>query len=69
MKCLIINIGYREYAVELTTEVAAAIPALLTAQKVNYIGKNEYNLTDEKSDLQLSIADVNERVEIEDGNN
>lgn len=69
MKCLIINIAYREYAVELTTEVAAAIPAILTAKKVNYIGKNEYALTDEKSDLQLSIADVNESVEIEDGNN
>lgn len=69
MKCLILNSGYREYAVELTTEVAAAIPALLTAQKVKYICKNEYNLTDEKSDLQLSIADVNERGEIEDGNN
>ena len=69
MKCLIINIAYREYAVELTTEVAAAIPALLTVQKVKYICRNEYNLTDEKSDLQLSIADVNERVEIEDGNN
>ena len=69
MKCLIINIAYREYAVELTTEVAAAIPALLTAQKVNYIGKNEYNLTDEKSDLQLSIAEVTERAEVEYGNN
>ena len=69
MKCLIITAGYKEYAVELTTEVAATIPALLAAQKVNYIGKNEYALTDEKSDLRLSIADVNESVEIEDGNN
>lgn len=69
MKCLIIAAGYKEYAVELTTEVAAAIPALLTAQKVRYISKNEYNLTDEKSDLQLSIAEVTERVEVENGNN
>ena len=69
MKCLIITAGYKEYAVELTTEVAATIPALLAAQKVNYICKNEYNLADEKSDLQFSIADVTERVEIEDGNN
>ena len=68
MKCLIITAGYKEYAVELTTEVAAAIPALLTAQKVRYISKNEYNLTDEKSDLQLSIAEVTERAEVEDGN-
>ena len=69
MKCLIITAGYKEYAVELTTEVATAIPALLTAQKVRYISKNEYNLTDEKSDLQLSIAEVTEHVEIENGNN
>ena len=69
MKCLIITAGYKEYAVELTTEVATAIPALLTAQKVRYISKNEYNLTDEKSDLQLSIAEVTERVEVENGNN
>ena len=69
MKCLIINSGYREYAVELTTEVAAAIPALLAAQNVKYIYKNGYNLTDEKSDLQLSIVDVNEREEIKNGNN
>ena len=69
MKCLIITAGYKEYAVELTTEVATAIPALLTAQKVRYISKNEYNLTDEKSDLQLSIAEVTERAEVEYGNN
>ena len=69
MKCLIITVGYKEYAVELTTEVATAIPALLTAQKVRYISKNEYNLTDEKSDLQLSIAEVTECAEIKDGNN
>ena len=66
MKCLIITVGYKEYAVELTAEVAAAIPALLTAQKVRYISKNEYNLTDEKSDLLLSIAEVEV---VEDGNN
>ena len=66
MKCLIITVGYKEYAVELTTEVATAIPALLTAQKVRYISKNEYNLTDEKSDLQLSIAEVEV---VENGNN
>lgn len=69
MKCLVITAGYKEYAVELTTEVATAIPALLTAQKVRYISKNEYNLTDEKSDLQLSIAEVTEHVEVENGNN
>ena len=69
MKCLILNSGYREYAVELTTEVAAAIPALLAAQQVKYSCKNEYNLTDTKSDFQLSIAEVTERAEVEDGNN
>lgn len=67
MKCLIITAGYKEYAVELTTEVAAAIPALLTAQNVKYISKNEFAYTEEKSDLQFSIAEV--KVVVEDGNN
>ena len=66
MKCLIITAGYKEYAVNLTTEVAAAIPALLTAQKVKYVCKNEFALTEEKSDLQFSIAEV---AEVESGNN
>ena len=66
MKCLILNSGYREYAVELTTEVAAAIPGLLTAKKVKYVAKNEFAYTEEKSDLQFSIAEVEV---VEDGNN
>ena len=58
MKCLIITAGYKEYAVPLTTEVASAIPVLLSAKKVKYIAKNEFTFLDEKSDLQFSIADV-----------
>ena len=66
MKCLIITAGYKEYAVELTTEVAAAIPGLLTAKKVKYVANNEFAYTEEKSDLQFSIAEVEV---VEDGNN
>lgn len=67
MKCLIITVGYKEYAVELTTEVAAAIPVLLSSKKVKYACKNEFTLLEDKSDLQFTIADV--EGEAENGNN
>ena len=60
---LIFTINYQDYVVQLTPEVANALPDLLTMKKASHTGKGVYKLADEKSDMRITIG------EIEDGNN
>ncbi len=60
---LILTVNYQDYAVQLTPEVANALPDLLTMKKASHAGKGVYKLADEKSDMRITIG------EIEDGNN
>ena len=60
---LIFTVNYQDYAVQLTPEVANAIPDLFSMKKASHIGKCAYKLAGEKSDMRITIG------EIEDGNN
>ena len=60
---LIISIQYQEYAIELTPDVAKAIPAILAAKKVKHKYSSIFEEESGKSDLKISIG------EVENGNN
>jgi hypothetical protein len=60
---LIISVQYQEYAIELTPDVAQAIPAILAAKKVKHKHGSTFEEEPSKSDLKISIG------EVESGNN
>lgn len=60
---LIFTINYQDYVVQLTPEVANALPDLLTMKKASHLGKGVYKLADDKSDMRITIG------EVENGNN
>mgnify|MGYP001003524425 CR=1 FL=1 len=63
MAHLIISIQYQDYAIELTPDVAQAIPAILAAKKVKHKAGSTFEQEMGKSDLKISIG------EVEDANN
>ena len=60
---LVFTVNYQDYVVPLTPEVANALPDLLTMKKAYHRGKGVYTLADEKSDMCITIG------EVENGNN
>ena len=58
MAHLIISIQYQDYAIELTPDVAQAIPAILAAKKVKHKSGSVFEQELGKSDLRISIGEV-----------